>query len=56
MSKKSWVVIAAVVVVGTVGFLFFRRQQRSPEIETAVVSRGDLVQSIFALGEIRAKN
>jgi len=37
-------------------FLTFRRGRRGPEIETAVVARGDIVQSIFASGEVKSKN
>lgn len=50
------IIIISSIVIGVMLVLTFRRGRQAPEFETVPVSRGDLVQSIFASGEAKAKN
>jgi len=54
MSKKSLIVILGVPIIGSLGFLYFRRQNAVLEASTATISRGELTKSISASGELKA--
>lgn len=53
---KRRLVILAVILVLFIGFRYFRTKNNAEEFDVYTVSRGDLVQTINASGEVKAQN
>lgn len=55
-SKKTWIILAAIVLVLIVAFSFLFSGKKASKYETVKVARGELVQTVDATGKVESAN
>lgn len=55
-SKKTWIIIAAVVIVLIIAFSFLSGGKKTSKYETVKAERGNLVQTVDATGNVESAN